>query len=707
MSVNDKEIPILVIYYTKSKIICQKEFSSFSRFDNLLKFFNENIKNSEIRLKQKYLLNNKEIKNSDLLIDLIQAYDSSKKIINANFSIEIEEINNIGDENFPYFSKILQPVTNKFGIYVFTPENGSMSLEQYPDNIENEYELEKFNIYSAYCNSPNSLFISGGRFNEEKIDNFWIIDNTFFSIKKSSMILPKINHTMIYIKNNNKKIIFIAGGDDLNTFYYDIENNTFVNWGNMNGIHTRPGLINIGDYLYCFHLIKDEKNNIFFEKTNLNDENHKWEKVFPNFESEEYINNIINNEFGLSLCAGEHVMLLGGNFNPNSFIYDINMNLFSYNNNYTNIFIPLIDKTFYKINNIHNIALPCSLIRHVEIGILNKLKCTLRKLYLKPNDQNQKIKYKNIHKKDSSTGKVVVEFNAEDIIGEHEEHDNDNENEFENNKNSSIPIEDVIVLKKIYNEKKLPTMPNEKQIKNNQNKINDKIKENNLINNYNITSDENEKTIKENNEEINFELSVDNENTDSNNNENENYNEINNIQQDNNIMIDSENNIVGESEKNADYILQNKSDVEKDKEQGENSEENNNLNYNNININQNGSNSENEYEDALNEKMRQNNEEEFQEISEDNQNNNNYEENMGEENDNNYGNMEKYNENNFEEIGEGEEENEEEERLERDRFELTIVQNLGDDIIQIESYPIYFFEESNFGDYDLKQEENF
>ena len=425
------------------------------------------------------------------------------------------------------------------------------------------------------------------------------------------------------------------------------------------------------------------------------------------FESEEYINNIINNEFGLSHCAGEHVMLLGGNFNPNSFIYDINMNLFSYNNNYINIFIPLIDKTFYKINNIHNIALPCSLIRHVEIGILNKLKCTLRKLYLKPNDQNQKIKYKNIYKKDSSTGKVVVEFNAEDIIGEHEEHDNDNENEFENNKNSSIPIEDVIVLKRIYNEKKLPTMPNEKQIKNNQNKINDKIKENNLINNYNITSDENEKTIKENNEEINFELSVDNENTDSNNNENENYNEINNIQQDNNIMIDSENNIVGESEKNADYILQDKSDVEKDKEQGENSEENNNLNYNNININQNGSNSENEYEDALNEKMRQNNEEEFQEISEDNQNNNNYEENMGEENDNNYGNMEKYNENNFEEIGEGEEENEEEERLERDRFELTIVQNLGDDIIQIESYPIYFFEESNFGDYDLKQEENF
>lgn len=691
MSVNDKEIPILVIYYTKSKIICQKEFGSYSRFDNLLKFFNQNIKNSEIRLKQKYLLNNREIKNSDLLIDLIQANDSSKKIINANFSIEIEEINNIGDENCPYFTKILQPVENKFGIYVFTPENGSMSLEQYPENIENEYELEKFNICSAYCNSPNSLFISGGRFNNEKIDNFWIIENSFFSIKKLSMILHKTNHTMIYIQNNNKEIIFIAGGDDLNTFYYDIENNTFVNWGNMNGIHMRPGLIKVWNYLYCFHLIKDEKNNIFFERTNLNEDNHKWEKVFPNFESEEYINYIINNEFGLSHCAGGHIMLLGGNFNPHSFIYDINTNLFSYNNNYIKQFIPLIDKTFYKISHIHNIALPCTLMKYVEIGILNKLKYTFRKLNLKPNDHKKKSIFNNLNKKDSSIGKVVVEFNAEDISEEH-----DNENEFENNKNSSIPIEDVIIQNRIYNEKKLPTMSNDKQIKNHQNKKNNKNKENNLINNYNIASNKNRKIIKGNNEEINFDIDGDGENKDSKNNENSNYSEIINIRQDSNIIIDSDNNIVAENEKNADYILQDKSDLEKDKEQGEISEENNNLNFNNIN--QNVYNSENEYD--INKKLIISSAGGFQEISEDKQNN--YEENENNIEDDG----EEYNEKNFEKINEEEEENVEEEGFERDRFELTIVQNLGDDIIQIENYPIYFFEESNFADYDLKQEEN-
>ena len=690
MSVNDKEIPILVIYYAKSKIICQQEFGSFSKFEKLLNFFNDNLKNNEFRLKEKYLLNNREIKKTDLLIDLIQAYDSSKKIINANFSIEIEEIKYIGDENFPIFTKILQPVRNKFGIYVFIPENGSISLEEYPENIENEYELEKFNISSSYCNSPNSLFISGGKYNGEQINNFWIIDNEFYSIKKLKMISPKSNHSMVHIKNNNKEIIFLVGGDDLSTFYYDIKNNIFVNWGNTNGIHFRPGLIHIGDYLYCFHLIQDEKNNIFFERTNLNDNNHAWEKIIPNFESEKFINNIVNNEFGLSHCAGGRIVLVGGNFNPNSFLYDINMNLFSYNHNYKNQLIPLIDKTFYKINQTHNIALPCSLIRHVEIAILNKLKYTFRKLYLRTNERNIKIKYKNIHNQDSTTGKVIVEFNTEDI---NEEQDND--------KNNSIPIEDVNVPKRIYNEQKLPTMPNERQIINQQNKIN--------INGVKI-SHNNKENINKKNEEINFSSGIDDENIEINSNENGVFidNEINNIQQDNNIMIDTDNNIVGENEKNADYMIPEKSDLENNKESveiDEKPEEKNNINNNNQN-----NSSENEYEDAIDD-IRIAKEEEFEENTDDNQNN--YEQNFYEGNENYYEeNMEEYNENNnFEEMGEGQEEefngeeNEEEEGLERDKFELTIVQNIGEDIIQIENYPIYYFDENNFCDYDLTEKE--
>ena len=143
----------------------------------------QNKKKSEISS----IYSNKEIKKTDLLINLIQTYDLSKKITNVEFSIEIDENNNIGDDNMPCFKKILQPARGDFGIYVFIPENGTISLEQYPKNLEIKYELEKFNIDSAYCNSPNSLFISGGRFNEEKITRFWVIDNEIYSIKKNDL----------------------------------------------------------------------------------------------------------------------------------------------------------------------------------------------------------------------------------------------------------------------------------------------------------------------------------------------------------------------------------------------------------------------------------------------------------------------------------------------------------------------------------------
>ena len=731
MSVNAKEIPILVTYYTKSRIICQQEFGPFSNFETLLNFFNSNIKNSEIKLKEKYLLNNREIKNSDLLINIIQTYASSKKILNANFSIEIEEINNIGDENFPCFKKILQPSRNKFGIYVFIPENGIISLEEYPENLMNKYELEKFNISSTYCNSPKSLFISGGKFNKDIIDNFWVIDNEFYTIKKLKMFFPKSNHSMIYIKTNKKEIIFIAGGDDLKTFFYDIKNNNFIQWGDMNASHSRPGLINIGDYLYCFHLMKDQDNKIFLEKTNLNDKNHLWEKVYPNFESEEIINKIINAEFGLSLCAGDKVMLIGGNLNnSNSYLYDINMNLFLFNDKCKNYFFPLIDKNFYKINKNHNISLPASLSRHVEIGILNKKKYTLRKLNLKPKDRTRAIKFNNIYNEDSSAGKVIVEFKTED---ENEEYDanngiyNDkniiisnldintsNNNNYEKNEssmnnncinNENYKKKNNFNINYIDNNNK--NLINSNNDKNNIAKSKNKFQDNGLVSNDNIIENKNVEFKKNSNIKKNKKQNIFDINTEYNKMlNNTNDLEINNIQQDNNIYIDNDN-VVSESEKNADYILQDKSDYENNKhakEQIEEKNEENNINYNNNNKHFNSS-GEEIYENAMNEKMEENNDEEegekeFEELKEEdinefNEENNNYEENGGEMNEEMEINGNEY------------EENEEEEQLERDRFELTIVQNIGEDIIQIENYPEYHIEEDNFCDYDLGQEEKF
>ena len=716
MSVNNnmQEIPILVKYFTESKILMKKKFGSFSNFGLLLEYFNKNFKNDLFRLKEKYLINNYEIKNTDLLIDLIQLQNPSIKIKNAYFSIEIEEVNSIGDENCPIFKKILQPIRFDCSIYIFIPEYGSMSLEQYPENIKYKYELEKFNLNSAYCNSPNALYISGGMFEEKKINLFWIIDNKYYRVKKINMLFPKAVHSMTYIYNNGKEIIFIAGGDDLKTFYYDIKNNSFVEWGDMNGIHYLPGLIHLGNYLYSFHLIKDENNKIFFERTNLNDDKHIWEKIYPFFEQEEIKNNIINHEFGVCPCNGGLVNLCGGNFhNPNSYLYDINKNIFLVNEKCKNQFLPLMDKNFYKVNENHNIALPASLNRHIQIAVFNKKKYTLRIAHFSPSNGNQKIKYKNIHKKrDSINGKVIIEINIKDI----------------NKINDSNKINNLNIINNNNVQNKLNDITNKKQItsNNNNNKVNQINKINNKILNLkdNINSNEmkisdndiyssgnfieehqennninqnikKNMNIKDNDDQINFNIEGDDEKIEFNDNDNdENINQdTNNINEDNNIHIDNDNNIVSENEKNADYIIAEKSDGENNAQgkynnHGKNeieeiTEENNNINeLNEFNSEEYYENKEgNEYEDTN---------EEMEEIY----------------NDQYYDGNGDIMENGEEEAVYENIEEEEEEGLERDRFELTIVQNIGEDIIQIENYPIFYFDENNFCDYEYKPEEN-
>ena len=80
-----------------------------------------------------------------------------------------------------------------------------------------------------------------------------------------------------------------------------------------------------------------------------------------------------------------------------------------------------------------------------------------------------------------------------------------------------------------------------------------------------------------------------------------------------------------------------------------------------------------------------------------NEKNNNYEENGDEMNEEMEIKGNEYEEN--------EEIEEDEGQLERDRFEVTITQSIGEDIIQIENYPEYHIEEDNFCDYDLAQNE--
>lgn len=448
MSDNSKEIPVVVTYYTDSRIICQKEFGSFAHFGSILSYFDRNIKkSSSIQLKSKYFYNNKEIDENDLLINIIQPLSKSKRIISANLSIEVEEKNNISDKGKPIYPLILQPKLNPFGIYIFKPKKSIISLEKYPKNIEIQYELDKFNENSAYCNSPKQLFISGGIYNQKEITNFWIINNDISSIKNTSIKYPKSNHSMIYIQYKNSEFIFFAGGQDLKSFYYDINEDRFTNWGNMNFFHFRPALIHIENYLYCFDT--SFKNEITFERTDLDDDRHKWEKIIPNYENGK-ISNFTNSGFGVTMVGGGRIIFCGGdNVNLYTYLYDIKKNIIYVNDKSEDILFSLSDKNFYKINRNYSVALPSSLDELKEVLVVDKSKGTLKEINLNGNEdsKNNKFNYNNIDIDNSSQNTL---YGNVDIVLKTEDISDVNENLIDNKSESDFNYDNNFYFEKKY-----------------------------------------------------------------------------------------------------------------------------------------------------------------------------------------------------------------------------------------------------------------
>ena len=75
---------------------------------------------------------------------------------------------------------------------------------------------------------------------------------------------------MIFIFNEeNEGKIFLIGGNDKKTFFYDLKKNYFINWAEINELHIKPSLIQIGDYLYIFDT--KNQNKFSFERTKLID----------------------------------------------------------------------------------------------------------------------------------------------------------------------------------------------------------------------------------------------------------------------------------------------------------------------------------------------------------------------------------------------------------------------------------------------------
>jgi len=81
---------------------------------------------------------------------------------------------------------------------------------------------------------------------------------------------------MIFIP---KSTVFIAGGNSLSTFYYNIKEKKLVKWAKLNIIRMEPALQVINNKLYCFNCKNIKENDDYsYEVTELYSK-PKWEFI--------------------------------------------------------------------------------------------------------------------------------------------------------------------------------------------------------------------------------------------------------------------------------------------------------------------------------------------------------------------------------------------------------------------------------------------
>ena len=397
---NDYNLPIITVkYYFDNDIIYQKTFSKNATFGDCVKDFEKSLENNENEediSKINYSFKNENIDPNKKIIDVVETEKNTilleieiglqiQNLNTSNYKKSIEKLNNnlsssnnnlnqnllLKNENIQFNNKnnnnnniknILSPTLNPFKIINYSPKESKINLYNFDPKIINEYKLNDFNQSSACVNTPNNLYLSGGiNSNKVPIKNFWTIDNNKLNVNLKELPLPKSNHSMIYIPNN---YIFFVGGNNKFTFYYNIKNNTFSKWADLNEIQLRPALYfdEETNELFCMSNYKD---NFFIEKTNLTNF-PEWEKIDVNLKDKP----TFRNNFIIKKINPDKYLLIGNN----NYLYDNeNKEIREYNNSSPNkVGMQFLDKNLYKLNNYLDVSIPKNFNDEKEIIIVNK-----------------------------------------------------------------------------------------------------------------------------------------------------------------------------------------------------------------------------------------------------------------------------------------------------------------------------------------------
>ena len=361
----DKQIEIKIYYKCKNRTIKELSLDKYNTtFGDILDLYYKDIKidNEQFRLKSKYFFNKRELEKHDRIVNLLmnEHYDiqNMKRI---KIEIYLDEIYKIYDEDLPKYNKLIIPIKNNdsLELYVYYPEKGIMDIEEYHKNFYEEYSLFKINDKTSFCNSYNYLFLSGGEYNNEIINDFWIIDNLQYSLKLLSIPSPKSNHTM---SNINNEYILIIGGNDEKTYLFNKEKSEFIFFGNTNNLHLNPIITLYNNYLYCF---SEQNHKIIAEKKILSIDNNLWENIDLS---------LINSQRNIEQSNTDTLVLILENkkyyeFSPEN--KSIKKIKFNDDDNYK-LHINSNDKNFYKLNKDYNACIPQNFKEEKFLYVLNK-----------------------------------------------------------------------------------------------------------------------------------------------------------------------------------------------------------------------------------------------------------------------------------------------------------------------------------------------
>lgn len=287
-----------------------------------------------------------------------------------------------------------KPFNHPFEIFIFKKSDKVLKIKTYEKNAVNKLGLNEYGSSSAYCNGNNKLFISGGETKDDEIiDKLWVIDLNDNFLYDPYIIPPKKNHSMIFIPPG---YVFMVGGNDKKTFYFDSETQEVYEWADLNKERNEPALQRIGNTLYCFDNVnKSNDDQLSFEKTDLDSVNPEWNLFYPQIDPNLSIQKLPQKFFGVSKDLDNSIIFLGGNMDNHS---DRNALLnYKYNPNNNNIEISNIpyrdynfkEKTFLPYNKNIDYILPDFNKQHPEVVFYVKNKSKVEKVNYTPNIKSE------------------------------------------------------------------------------------------------------------------------------------------------------------------------------------------------------------------------------------------------------------------------------------------------------------------------------